>query len=159
MRTFTSVPGIRVLLKSPLCDLGVPDGLSVSKGEHCRRVKGEKGSESAPSSPVRTPCEVFRLWLGSRGITFCVYNLEIPQMSKKRVAAPLKLVGRVQHYPWGKVGGDSRIASILGGTTEAKPLAEFWIGDHPKAPALVATGGGQTVSLRDLIERDPEALL
>ncbi len=52
------------------------------------------------------------------------------------------LEGKVQHYEW---GGHVFIPSLLGRSGKArKPHAEYWLGAHPKAPAMVRTNRGWT---------------
>ena len=57
------------------------------------------------------------------------------------------LDGVVQHYEW---GGYTFIPSLLGKSAKArKPHAEYWLGAHPKAPAI-AKLKGKRVPLTDL---------
>lgn len=49
--------------------------------------------------------------------------------------------GVVQHYEW---GGYRFIPSLLGrGGKARKPHAEYWLGAHPKAPAIARVNGGR----------------
>jgi mannose-6-phosphate isomerase len=64
---------------------------------------------------------------------------------------PLKLKGVVQRYAWGKIGGSSRIAAFVEGAAAGGPLAEFWLGAHPKGAAEVILGAGKSVSLSSLL--------
>ena len=52
-----------------------------------------------------------------------------------------KLQGIHRHYEW---GGSAFIPQLMQlDNTIGKPFAEYWIGAHPSAPALVATSEGQ----------------
>ncbi len=67
----------------------------------------------------------------------------------------------VQHYAWGRRmhnGKPPFIADLLGEDPGDKPYAELWIGAHPKLPATVVDGR-QEVSLADVIDANPEAIL
>jgi mannose-6-phosphate isomerase len=62
----------------------------------------------------------------------------------------------IQEYAWGST---SAIPDLLGRKNpENKPQAEFWMGDHPKAPSL-AYYKGRWVSLQLLIENNPIDIL
>ena len=65
--------------------------------------------------------------------------------------APLPVAGRVQEYAWGKVGTTSRIAGFLRGEVPSVPLAEYWLGCHPKGPAEVILPDGTRCSLLDIL--------
>jgi mannose-6-phosphate isomerase len=75
------------------------------------------------------------------------------------VVGPLRLVGRVQEYAWGKVGSRSRIAPFASGSGADAPLAEYWIGAHPKAPSEVELADGSKVALDAALSRFPLELL
>jgi mannose-6-phosphate isomerase len=52
-----------------------------------------------------------------------------------------KLQGIHRHYEW---GGSAFIPQLMQlDNTIGKPFAEYWMGAHPSAPALVATSEGQ----------------
>ena len=70
------------------------------------------------------------------------------------ISYPLALIGKPQAYAWGKVGRASRIASMLSGVDLNQPLAEFWLGAHPKAPADVVLADGATVPVASLCTGD-----
>jgi mannose-6-phosphate isomerase len=53
----------------------------------------------------------------------------------------LRLQGAVQHYAWGTTDA---IPKILGRPGDGTPLAEYWLGAHPSAPARV---DGQPLNL------------
>jgi mannose-6-phosphate isomerase len=66
------------------------------------------------------------------------------------------LKNTIQNYRW---GSPSAIPSLLGRKNpENKPQAELWMGAHPKAPSQVQYNG-QWVSLLELIEKNPQAVL
>lgn len=65
---------------------------------------------------------------------------------------PLRLVGQVQRYAWGKVGAASRIAPFIGDVGAGEPLAEYWIGCHPKGCAQAILPDGSRCSLAELLE-------
>lgn len=50
------------------------------------------------------------------------------------------LKGRVQHYAW---GGQTYIPQLLGTSLDQGPYAEYWLGAHVNAPALVETEEGE----------------
>jgi mannose-6-phosphate isomerase len=66
--------------------------------------------------------------------------------------APLRLKGVVQRYAWGKEGASSRIAHFLKPDQALGPLAEFWLGVHPRGTADVILNSGETVALSALLE-------
>ncbi len=66
------------------------------------------------------------------------------------------LKNTIQEYAW---GSHQAIPNLLGQQNpENKPQAELWMGAHPKAPSLVEYQG-QWVSLLDLINQNPRAIL
>ncbi|MDR0452841.1 MAG: mannose-6-phosphate isomerase, class I [Treponema sp.] len=67
-----------------------------------------------------------------------------------------KLENTVKHYPWGSAKWIPRLLNTTNETGE--PWAELWMGVHPDGPSL-AESGGERLSLRTLIERDPGRLL
>lgn len=75
------------------------------------------------------------------------------------VVGPLRLVGRVQEYAWGKVGLNSRIGAFASEMRADAPLAEYWIGAHPKAPSEVELADGTKVALDVALSRFPLELL
>jgi len=67
-----------------------------------------------------------------------------------------KLNGVIQHYAW---GGNTFIPDLLGvENTNQMPFAEYWMGAHPSASAILETNDGP-VSLIDIIKKDPETVL
>lgn len=66
----------------------------------------------------------------------------------------VKLKGVVQPYSW---GGTDFIPQLLGiENPEKKPFAEYWLGAHPAAPAVLAEDGR---TLSQLITEQPEVSL
>lgn len=68
---------------------------------------------------------------------------------------PLK--GKVQHYAWGGKGYIPDLLSIS--NTEDRPFAEYWLGVHPGAPAIVQLSGNASTGLPDLIRSEPRRYL
>ncbi len=67
-----------------------------------------------------------------------------------------RLEGRVQHYAW---GGNEYIPALLSqGNPDRKPFAEYWMGAHDNAPAMVVTEAGK-IPLNEFIAKDPAGLL
>ena len=66
------------------------------------------------------------------------------------------LKNTIQKYAWGST---SAIQELLGEKNFShEPMAELWMGAHPKAPSLV-NWDGQWTGLNDLIAQDPQAVL
>jgi len=66
------------------------------------------------------------------------------------------LKNTIQHYDWGST---TALPELLGQPNpEAKPMAEMWMGAHPKAPSLLLMDRDQ-ISFADAITRDPEVIL
>ncbi len=67
-----------------------------------------------------------------------------------------RMKNTVQDYPW---GSRTFIAELLGQSVPSeRPMAELWLGAHPKAPSRVAVDG-RWVSLLELIEERPGEVL
>ncbi|WP_245523375.1 mannose-6-phosphate isomerase, class I [Spirochaeta thermophila] len=67
------------------------------------------------------------------------------------------LENSIQHYAW---GSPTAFTTFLGiPNPEGTPMAELWMGAHPKAPSYVRLSDGERVPLGDLIERDPVSWL
>ncbi|RYZ27358.1 MAG: mannose-6-phosphate isomerase, class I, partial [Chitinophagaceae bacterium] len=65
-----------------------------------------------------------------------------------------KLKGVVQHYSW---GGTDFIPQLLGvSNPEQKPFAEYWLGAHPAAPAILES---LNLSLHQFISNHPKEAL
>jgi len=78
----------------------------------------------------------------------------------KRIACEMNTIGilknPIQEYAWGSL---TAIPELLGTRNRSnKPQAELWMGAHPKAPSEVEYDG-KRVSLLELIDRNPEAIL
>jgi len=66
------------------------------------------------------------------------------------------LKNSVQNYAWGST---TAIQELLGQEVDkGKPVAELWLGAHPKAPSMVKLEEGYG-SLADIIKQNPEELL
>ena len=68
-----------------------------------------------------------------------------------------KLINSVQNYAWGSKTALTDLYGIA--NPSQQPMAELWMGAHPKSSSKVETSEGQIVSLRDVIENDKSALL
>ncbi len=67
-----------------------------------------------------------------------------------------KLINTVQHYAW---GSKTALTALYGvPNPQQLPMAELWMGAHPKSSSAIAQAGGQ-VSLHDLIAKDNTVLL
>ena len=67
-----------------------------------------------------------------------------------------RLKNRVMKYDWGSRTGIPRLLGLK--EPSDHPMAELWMGAHPKAPSQVRDGG-QWVCLMDAIEKNPEGIL
>ena len=68
-----------------------------------------------------------------------------------------KLQGKVQHYNW---GGSTYLPQLLSlPNADHKPFAEFWMGAHDNAPALVLTDGKDGIALNKYIGERPDDIL
>lgn len=77
----------------------------------------------------------------------------------KFTAKPYKLIGKMQHYDWGTVNNNAYIPRLLGVIVEpGLPFAEYWIGDHPKAPSDIIINDKQQ-SLVKIISEYPDQIL
>lgn len=83
----------------------------------------------------------------------------VEQSNQSKLEGPLPVLGRVQEYAWGKVGSQSRIASIVPSHGVDACLAEYWIGAHPKSPSLIHLGDGTSLPLDEAVRRFPVELL
>jgi mannose-6-phosphate isomerase len=67
---------------------------------------------------------------------------------------PLLINGVLQHYAW---GGYKYLPQLLGQlNTDQQPVAEFWMGAHPKGPATIS---GTSKTLEKAIEAGPVDML
>jgi len=67
---------------------------------------------------------------------------------------PLRLEGHIQRYAWGKIGRASRIAPFLRDSVSDAPLAEYWLGCHPKGPTLAVFPDGSRCPVAELLPTD-----
>nr|WP_113869558.1 mannose-6-phosphate isomerase [Brenneria salicis]NMN91678.1 mannose-6-phosphate isomerase type 1 [Brenneria salicis ATCC 15712 = DSM 30166]RBP57477.1 mannose-6-phosphate isomerase type 1 [Brenneria salicis ATCC 15712 = DSM 30166]RLM28563.1 mannose-6-phosphate isomerase [Brenneria salicis ATCC 15712 = DSM 30166] len=63
-----------------------------------------------------------------------------------------KMLNRVQHYAWGSKHALNELYGI--DNPNYLPMAELWMGAHPKSSSLVVDKQGHEYSLRDLIADD-----
>ncbi|MBA3111653.1 mannose-6-phosphate isomerase [Salmonella enterica] len=68
-----------------------------------------------------------------------------------------KLINSVQNYAWGSKTALTELYGIA--NPQQQPMAELWMGAHPKSSSRITTANGETVSLRDAIENNKTALL
>ncbi|HPG40568.1 MAG TPA: mannose-6-phosphate isomerase, class I [bacterium] len=67
----------------------------------------------------------------------------------------LKLQGAIQHYAW---GGKSFIPELLHrDNATAEPFAEYWLGAHPKSPAIIKANE-ESIGLNMLFTAAPQLL-
>ncbi|CAG8529992.1 4348_t:CDS:2 [Diversispora eburnea] len=67
----------------------------------------------------------------------------------------------VQHYEWGKIGIESKVAQFIKGVDnfqieDNKPYAELWMGTHPNGPSILSNQSA--TSLKEIIKSNPEYL-
>jgi mannose-6-phosphate isomerase len=67
-----------------------------------------------------------------------------------------RLKNPVQNYPWGSTSDIPKLLEFP--NPDQKPVAELWLGAHPKAPSSVLRDQGEQ-SLLDLIEAEPDTIL
>lgn len=67
-----------------------------------------------------------------------------------------KMNNPLQHYAWGSTTALTALYGIA--NPDQKPMAELWMGAHPKSPSTVEIAG-ETRSLRDVIAEDNAAML
>lgn len=68
-----------------------------------------------------------------------------------------KLINSVQNYAWGSKTALTDLYGIA--NPENKPMAELWMGAHPKSSSKVLDADGQPRPLREVIDADKAALL
>ncbi|EAU0667866.1 mannose-6-phosphate isomerase [Salmonella enterica] len=68
-----------------------------------------------------------------------------------------KLINSVQNYAWGSKTALTELYGIA--NPQQQPMAELWMGAHPKSSSRITTANGETVSLRNAIENNKTALL
>lgn len=64
-----------------------------------------------------------------------------------------KMTNAIQNYAWGSVDALTRLYGIA--NPSGKPMAELWMGAHPKSSSQLADTGGHSHSLRAVIDNDP----
>lgn len=68
-----------------------------------------------------------------------------------------KLINSVQNYAWGSKTALTDLYGIA--NPNNLPMAELWMGAHPKSSSKIEDASGQIHSLRDVIDADKAALL
>lgn len=69
----------------------------------------------------------------------------------------LKMQNQVQHYSW---GSHTAMTDMYGyPNPDKQPMAELWMGAHPKASSVVTDSNGNASSLYDYIAADPQGCL
>ncbi|NEX65253.1 mannose-6-phosphate isomerase [Yersinia pestis] len=69
----------------------------------------------------------------------------------------LKMNNAVQNYAWGSTDALTQLYGIP--NPQGMPMAELWMGAHPKSSSQVLDANGQWHSLRDVIDQDPDNTL
>ena len=67
-----------------------------------------------------------------------------------------KLINSVQNYAWGSKTALTDLYGIA--NPNNLPMAELWMGAHPKSSSKIEDASGQVRSLRDMIDADKDAL-
>ncbi|CNE59200.1 mannose-6-phosphate isomerase [Yersinia nurmii] len=68
-----------------------------------------------------------------------------------------KMINAVQHYAWGSTDALTRLYGIP--NPQHIPMAELWMGAHPKSSSKILNAQGQPQSLRQFIDSDPSGHL
>lgn len=68
-----------------------------------------------------------------------------------------KMINTLQHYAWGSKDALTRLYGIT--DPDGRPMAELWMGAHPKSSSRVLDPRGNEIALRTLITRDPQGML
>ncbi|EPS2708867.1 mannose-6-phosphate isomerase [Cronobacter turicensis] len=68
-----------------------------------------------------------------------------------------KLINSVQNYAWGSKTALTELYGVA--NPEGLPMAELWMGAHPKSSSKIKDAQGQTRALREVIDADKTALL
>ncbi|HEY2451072.1 MAG TPA: mannose-6-phosphate isomerase [Scandinavium sp.] len=68
-----------------------------------------------------------------------------------------KLINSVQNYAWGSQTALTELYGIA--NPDNLPMAELWMGAHPKSSSKITDASGQLRSLREVIDADKTALL
>ncbi|EOY5458379.1 mannose-6-phosphate isomerase [Cronobacter turicensis] len=68
-----------------------------------------------------------------------------------------KLINSVQNYAWGSKTALTELYGVA--SPEGLPMAELWMGAHPKSSSKIQDDQGRTRALREVIDADKTALL
>lgn len=68
-----------------------------------------------------------------------------------------KLINSIQHYAWGSKTALTDLYGIA--NPDNQPMAELWMGAHPKSSSQIQDAGGKICALRDVIAADKTGLL
>ncbi|EOC1278657.1 mannose-6-phosphate isomerase [Cronobacter turicensis] len=68
-----------------------------------------------------------------------------------------KLINSVQNYAWGSKTALTELYGVA--NPEGLPMAELWMGAHPKSSSKIQDAQGQTRALREVIDANKTALL
>lgn len=68
-----------------------------------------------------------------------------------------KLINTLQNYPWGSKQALTQLYGIA--NPDNQPVAELWMGAHPKSSSQVRDQQGNLYPLRDMIQGDKQRLL
>ncbi|NUW53844.1 mannose-6-phosphate isomerase [Cronobacter turicensis] len=68
-----------------------------------------------------------------------------------------KLINSVQNYAWGSKTALTELYGVA--NPEGLPMAELWMGAHPKSSSKIQDDQGRTRALREVIDADKTALL
>ncbi|WP_032970642.1 mannose-6-phosphate isomerase, class I, partial [Cronobacter malonaticus] len=68
-----------------------------------------------------------------------------------------KLINSVQNYAWGSKTALTELYGVA--NPEGLPMAELWMGAHPKSSSKIQDAQSQTRALREVIDADKTALL
>lgn len=64
-----------------------------------------------------------------------------------------KMTNSIQNYSWGSYNALTKLFGIT--NTHKQPMAELWMGAHPKNPSYVTDSNSRLRSLNELINEDP----
>ncbi|VTM71590.1 Mannose-6-phosphate isomerase [Raoultella planticola] len=68
-----------------------------------------------------------------------------------------KLINSVQNYAWGSHTALTELYGIA--NPDNLPMAELWMGAHPKSSSQILDADGRPHALRQIIDGDKSALL
>ncbi|KYP97343.1 mannose-6-phosphate isomerase, partial [Sodalis-like endosymbiont of Proechinophthirus fluctus] len=68
-----------------------------------------------------------------------------------------KMINTLQHYTWGSKDALTRLYGIT--DPNGRPMAELWMGAHPKSNSRVQDAQGNEIALHTLITCDPQGIL